>query len=270
MSPIDSPRNAHVAAARALLSRKGRVAASAFLVEGPHAVSEALTAPRHRLRELFATESAMAREPELLRDASAQGVMIRPVTERVLAGFRDTVTPQGLIAVVEIPTVELSDALGAAPRLVAVLEAVADPGNAGTAIRTADAAGADAVVLTPRSVDVWAGKSVRASAGSVFHLPVVTDCPLEAAAATAAEHGCQVLATAADGEHDLDDLIDAGVLAQPTAWVFGNEAHGLTSAAREIADRIVRVPSYGAAESLNLAAAVAVCLFASARAQRRR
>lgn len=211
----------------------------------------------------------MAREIGLLRDAAAAGVAIRPVTERVLASFRDTVTPQGLIAVVETPKVELADALGPTPRLVTVLEAVADPGNAGTVIRTADAAGADAVVLTPGSVDVWSGKSVRASAGSVFHLPVVTDCPLEIAVAQASEHGSQVLATAPDGEHDLDDLIDAGVLAQPTAWVFGNEAHGLTTAATQIADRVVRLPSYGTAESLNLAASVAVCLFASARAQRR-
>src|SRR4051812_43984677 len=125
MSPIDSPRNAHVAAARALLSRKGRLAASAFLVEGPHAIGEALAAPGHRLRELFATEPAMPRESSLLRDAAAAGVPVRPVTERVLAGFRDTVTPQGLIAVVEVPHIELADALGPAPRLVSVLEAVA-------------------------------------------------------------------------------------------------------------------------------------------------
>jgi TrmH family RNA methyltransferase len=253
-----------------LLSRKGRLAASAFLVEGPHAVAEALAAPGHRVRELFATEAAVARESALLRDAVAAGVTVRPVTERVLAGFRDTVTTQGLIAVVEVPAIALADALGPAPRLVVMLEAVADPGNAGTVIRTADAAGADAVILTPQSVDVWSGKSVRASAGSVFHLPIATDCALEVATTRLAEQGCQVLATAPDGEHDLDDLIDGGVLTQPTAWLFGNEAHGLTAAARQAADRVVRLPSYGAAESLNLAAAAAICLFATARAQRRR
>jgi TrmH family RNA methyltransferase len=268
-SRIDSPHNTHVAAARSLLTRKGRTAASAFLVEGPHAVDEALAAPGHRVRELFVTDSAADREKDLLQAAARNGVRVRMVTERVLGSIRDTVTPQGVVAVVETPTVALADVFDASPRLVVLLEEISDPGNAGTVIRTADAAGADAVVATTGSVDVWAGKCVRASAGSVFHTPLVTDVTIAEVLDRARAGGAQVLATAADGMADLDDLIDDGALASPTVWVFGNEAHGVSDQLRAAADRTVRLPVYGAAESLNLAAAAAVCLYASARAHRR-
>jgi TrmH family RNA methyltransferase len=181
----------------------------------------------------------------------------------------DTVTPQGIVAIVARGTGSPVD-LPASPRLVAVLDRCSDPGNAGTAIRTATAAGADAVVVSAGSVDIWSGKCVRASAGSVFQIPVLTEMSSVRAIAALRAAGCEVLATAADGEPDLDTLADAGALAAPTAWLFGNEAHGLSDELRAAVDRTVRVPLYGPAESLNLAACVAVCLYASARAQRRR
>jgi TrmH family RNA methyltransferase len=252
-----------------LLSRKGRAAASAFLVEGPHAVGEALAVDPRAVREVFVTEDAAHRESGVLRVAATAEVPVRSVTDRVLASFRDTVTPQGVIAVVRIPHADLGDSLGEQPRLVVVLDKIADPGNAGTVIRTADAAGADAVVMTSGSADVWSGKCVRSTAGSIFHLPIVTDAPVGDAVEMLRARHCQVLATAADGETDLDELIDAGDLARPTAWVFGNEAHGLAAVLTAAANRVVRLPVYGKAESLNLAAAAAVCLYASARAQRR-
>jgi TrmH family RNA methyltransferase len=266
--PIDSPHNTHVAAARALLTRKGRSAAGAFLVEGPHAVSEALAATGWQVREIFLTEALAARQPELAQAAAARGVVVRAVTERPLASLRDTVTPQGVVAVVAVASPRLADALGSQPRLVAVLDRAADPGNAGTVIRTADAAGADAVVLTAGSVDVWSGKCVRASAGSVFHLPIAADATIDELRDGLRARGCRLLVTAVDGDQDLDGLIDSGQLAQPTAWVFGNEAHGVGEQLRDVADHVVRVPMYGRAESVNLAAAAAVCLYATARAQR--
>jgi RNA methyltransferase, TrmH family len=266
---IDSPRNARVSAARSLRSRKGRTAASAFLVEGPHAVAEALGAGGYQVRELFVTQVAAAREPDLVRAATVAGADVRSVTDHVLATLRDTVTPQGIIAVVSLPDVGLGTVLRRRPRLMTLLDGVGDPGNAGTVIRTADAVGADVVAVTAGSVDVWSGKCVRASAGSVFHVPIVTGCTVADAASGAAEAGCQVLATGTDGDADLDELIDQHVLAAPTVWIFGNEAHGISAAAREAAQRVVRVPVYGGAESLNLAAAAAICLYASARAQRR-
>jgi len=159
-----------------------------------------------------------------------------------------------------------------------VFSNVRDPGNAGTVIRAADAAGAGAVVLTAESVDVHNPKTVRATAGSLFHLPVVTGMPLATATGTLRAAGLTVLAADGSGEHDLDDLLDVAGrpggtgrvpdLARPTAWVFGNEAWGLTPEDRELADAVVRVPIRGQAESLNLATAATVCLYASARAQR--
>jgi TrmH family RNA methyltransferase len=267
--PIDSLRNAHVAAARSLLTRKGRTAASAFLVEGPHAVGEALSSTRHRVREIFVTQAAAARARDLLGSAAAAGVVVHLVTDRVLGSIGDTVTPQGVVAVVDAEVTDLAAGIPAGSRLVVVLEHIADPGNMGAIIRTADAAGADAVVTTAGSVDVWNGKSVRASAGSVFHLPVVADVTPAAAISHVRALGCTVLATAADGDCDLDTLIDRGELGAPTAWVFGNEAHGLSAEVRSLADQVTRIPVYGGAESLNLAVAAAVCLYASARAQRR-
>jgi TrmH family RNA methyltransferase len=267
IDPIDSAQNSAVVAARALLARKGRAAASAFLVEGPHAVGEAI-AGGAAVRLVFLTPDAATDEAELVRAATAAGVSVRSVTARVLARLSDTVTPQGVIAVVEIPSTALGDVLGADPRLVVILERIADPGNAGTVIRTADAAGAGAVIVTPDSVDVWSGKCTRATAGSIFHVPTLTGVPVDAAVAQLRARGGRVLATASDGEHDLDDLTDAGELSGPTAWIFGNEAHGVSAQARGLADRVVRLPIYGKAESLNLAAAAAICLYASARAQR--
>jgi RNA methyltransferase, TrmH family len=266
--PIDSPQNTHVAAARSLLTRKGRTVASSFLVEGPHAVGEALDAAAHHVRELFVTDAAADREVALLRSAAARGVPLRVVTERVLATLCETVTPQGVVAVVAIPSTDLVTAFAGGPRLAVVLDRIGDPGNAGTVIRTADGAGAAAVVTTSGSVDVWSGKCVRSTAGSVFHLPIVTGVSADAAVQQAKAAGCLVFATAAEGVDDLDELADSGALAAPTAWLFGNEAHGLDADLRSRADRVVRLPVYGRAESLNLAAAAAICLYASARAQR--
>jgi TrmH family RNA methyltransferase len=149
---------------------------------------------------------------------------------------------------------------------VAALVEPRDPGNVGTILRTADAAGADAVIVCGEAVDVYNGKAVRASAGSLFHLPVVVGIDVSDLSGT----GLTLLATSGQGDTDLDTLIDEGGLAAPTVWLFGTEAHGLPDATLKLADRAVRVPIYGRAESLNLAAAAAVCLYASAHAQRRR
>jgi TrmH family RNA methyltransferase len=251
-----------------LLTRKGRAAASSFLVEGPHAVAMALDATDHQVRELFVTPAGAAHEVEIMRAAARAGVALRVVTDRVLASLGDTVTPQGVVAVTGMASAGLAETLANASRLVVVLDRVADPGNAGAVIRTADAAGADAVVVSSGSVDVWGGKSVRSTAGSILRLPVIAGIGVDDAIDATKAAGCVVLATAADGADSLDDLVDAGALAAPTAWVFGNEAHGLSAQARGCADRIVRLPIYGRAESLNLAAAAAVCLYASARAHR--
>jgi TrmH family RNA methyltransferase len=259
LTSIRSPR---VQAVRRLHRRSARVAERRFVVEGPQAVREALAAGS--LLELYVVDPA---EP-LAAQARQQGVEVVHVDDKVLGALAETVTPQGLVGVAPLLDADLGTALAGSPRLVVVLHQVADPGNAGTVIRTADAAGADAVVLTDGSVDPHNGKCVRASAGSLWHLPVVCGSPIEDVLDRLRRTGVQVLATSGEGEDDLDDLADAGGLAAPTAWLFGTEAHGLPAAVLAAADRRVRIPLRGRAESLNLATAAAVCLYASERAQR--
>lgn len=262
-------RSDRVREARKLLRRPAREKSGRFLAEGPQAVREAVAADPGQVLEVFATPAAAQRWPEIVATAQAAGVSVVTAADAALAALSETVTPQGLVAVCRSVTVDLATALGGNPRLVAVLAEARDPGNAGTVIRCADAAGADAVVLTRGSADPQGGKAVRASAGSVFHLPVSSGAP--APEAVDALHGAGLTVLAADGlaDLDLDQAEDAGLLSGPVAWMFGNEAWGLPPGVRALADHVVRVPIHGRAESLNLATAAAVCLYAAARAQRR-
>ena len=232
-------------------------------------MAEALASPRHVVDELFVTPAARDRDKELLRAAAAGDVRVTLVTDRVASSLSDTVTPQGVVAVVRESTVTLDQVLARAPRLIAVLVDASDPGNAGTVIRTADAAGADAVVLVGDSVDPHNPKSVRASAGSVFHLPVLRLPDPIAVIAALRRAGLAALATTVDAEaQELDSAMVQRRLAEPMAWVFGSEAHGLRDDIAAATDLRIRIPMYGAAEILNLAAAAAVCLYSTARVQR--
>ncbi|GGN89322.1 RNA methyltransferase [Actinoplanes lobatus] len=255
-----TPRTPRIVAARRLQRRKDRDQSGRFLAEGPQAVREALAAGA--VIELFGTPAALDRYADL----AAQAPELSPVTDDALAALAETVHPQGLVAVCEQPDVPIGEALAKNPRLVAVVAEIRDPGNAGTVLRTADAAGAGAVIFAGDAVDPYNGKTVRSSAGSLFHVDVVRS-PLSVVDLLQ-DSGLQVLATSGTGEDDVDSLLDGGQLALPTAWLFGSEAHGLPASVLSAADRRVRVPIYGGAESLNLAAAAAVCLYASARAQR--
>jgi TrmH family RNA methyltransferase len=260
-----SDSNARLAAARRLTSPRGRREAGRFLAEGAQSVREALGRPGTVL-ELFATETAARRHADLLERAPSGAVSV--ISERAAAGLSETVSPQGLVAVCTRPDPGLADVLAGRPRLVAILVESNDPGNAGTILRTADAAGADAVLFAGDSVDPYNGKAVRAAAGSLFHLDVVTGLHPATAVAECRTVGLLTLATTGAAALDLDELVDSGRLAAPTAWVFGNEARGLPGEVLAAADCSVRVPVHGRAESLNLAAAAAVCLYASARAHR--
>lgn len=243
-------RTPRVSAALKLHKRREREKAGLFLAEGPQAVREALAAGV--VRELFITADRAADYP----DASM-------VTDEAMAALAETVTPQGVVAVCEMIDVDLKPALAKEPRLVAVAVDIRDPGNAGTLLRTADAAGAGAVIFAGEAVDPYNGKCVRASAGSLFHLDVVRERDI--GRVLMACDGMLVLATSGRGDLDLFEIEPR--LAARTAWIFGGEAHGLPEELLEQAER-VRVPVYGQAESLNLAAAAAVCLYASARAHR--
>ncbi|PZF82233.1 TrmH family RNA methyltransferase [Jiangella anatolica] len=270
-------RSGRVREAHKLLRRPAREKAGLFLAEGPQAVREAVAAGPGRVVELFATTAAAVRWAPIVAAASDAGVPVSMADEAALAALSETVTPQGLVALCRSLTVDLAAALAGeaagepagGPQLVAVLAEARDPGNAGTVIRCADAAGADAVVLTHGSADPQGGKAVRASAGSVFHLPIVSGPPVADAVTALRERGLTVLAADGAGSLDLDAAEDDGLLAGPVAWLFGNEAWGLPDDVAAVADHVVRVPIYGRAESLNLATAAAVCLYGSARARRR-
>ncbi|OBF42913.1 RNA methyltransferase [Mycolicibacterium peregrinum] len=247
-----------MAAAVKLQRHVGRRRAARFLAEGPNLVEAALR--RGLVSEVFATEAAMDRFGDLLA-----AVPVQLVTERAAKALSDTVTPVGLVAVCRLPEVSLDDVLADEPRLIAVPVQISEPGNAGTLIRAADAMGADAVVLAGNSVDPYNSKCLRASAGSIFSLPVIGEPDEAATVAQLQAAGMQVIATTIDGEVSLDDVDLAG----PTAWLFGPEAHGLPTELAVAADHRVHIPMPGHSESLNIASAASICLYQSARAHRR-
>jgi TrmH family RNA methyltransferase len=262
---ITSVRARVVSRARALRRRTERAEARLFLAEGPQAVREALNVPGN-VHEIFVTEYAADKHPDLLEIAD---VPVHLVSGEVLDALADTVTPQGIVAVCEFVDVDFADAVAQTTALGVLLAQVRDPGNAGTVIRCADAAGAQSVTFSTGSVDAFNGKTVRASVGSIYHLPLATGIDLATAVSTFQANGLQVLAADGSGDIDLDDADDSGLLAKPTVWLFGNEAWGLPDTDAQLADHVVRIPLHGLAESLNLSTAAAVCLYASARAQRR-
>jgi TrmH family RNA methyltransferase len=247
-----------VVAAVKLLRHTGRRRTGRFLAEGPNLVEAALR--RELVSEVFATESAMSKFGDLLT-----GAPVHLVTDRAAKALSDTVTPVGLVAVCTTPNTTLADVLADSPRLVAVAVEISEPGNAGTLIRIADAMGADAVILAGHSVDPYNGKCLRASAGSIFSVPVLTDDDAAGAVGELRDAGMHVLATTVDGEVSLDDADLSG----PTAWLFGPEAHGLPAALAQAATHRVRIPMPGSAESLNVASAASICLYESAKAHRR-
>lgn len=246
---LTSLKNPKVAAAARLRKRAFREQDRRFLVEGAQGVREGLAAGA--LDGLFTTEDL----DELAVRARQAGLPVHHVGEDVMRKLTSTVTPQPVLGTAPFVDVDL----GALPvgGCVTVLHEVRDPGNAGTVLRSADAAGAGGVVFTATSVDVYNPKTVRASAGSVFHLPVVREVATPAALAHLRDGGFRLLAMDANGSEDLY----ATDLEGPLAFVFGNEAHGLPREVVAEADATVRVPHAGKAESLNLAAAATVCLF---------
>jgi RNA methyltransferase, TrmH family len=268
-SPVVA-RSTHpaVAAARKLRRRRERSRSGLLLVEGPNALAEAVG----HLEQVFLADTASDQSRTVAQRCRDAGVPVITVTTAVLAVLADAETPQGVVGVARRPTVDLATATARADLLV-VLDAVADPGNAGTIIRTADAAGADGVVLTSGSVDPTNGKAVRASAGSLFHLPVVDDVEGADLVDACRRAGLRLVAATPDGATSYTDLC----YTDATAIVFGNEAHGLSDNMVTQAEVTVSVPMRrsarlgyrGHAESLNLATTAAVVLFEIVRQRNR-
>ncbi|TAP25587.1 MULTISPECIES: RNA methyltransferase [Micrococcaceae] len=283
---MTNPRAEKVKAVARLANRKGREATGEFLVEGPQAVREALKAhleDDNLVQAVYVVGGFLESHEEFDQLLDQAQVPTRIVTGEVLHAMAGTQTPQGILAVAAIAQPQLSEVLATKPKLIAVLCRVQDPGNAGTVLRAADAAGADAVILTKGSVDIYNPKAVRSTVGSLFHLPVLNNIEFEHLVEAAKTTGSQVLAADGYGSLDLDALQDAAVLRAhgtgaapaagepaleaPTLWLFGNEGQGLDEGEKQAADHSIAVPLYGVAESLNVGTAATVCLYASARAQ---
>jgi len=262
---LENPRSPRVRAVAKLTKRSARQETGLFLLEGPQAAREVLAYRPDTVIEMFATPSALERHPDVREAARDAGIEVVFTTEGVLDAMADTVTPQGIVAVARQTPTSLRDVFAASPRLVAICEEVRDPGNLGTIIRAADAAGADAVILTGRTVDPYNPKVVRATTGSLFHLPVAVGVDLASAVDRAHAAGVRIVAADIGGG---DFLAARALLAEPTAWLFGNEARGLDEESLALADLSLRLPIYGSAESLNLATAASVCLYETAFAQR--
>lgn len=288
---LSNPRSDRVREVAKLAGRSARLRQGRFLAEGPQAVREALRLHQERLTaeqsgvvdDVYLTAETLERYPEF-----GSVVPVRMVTAEVLAAMSSTVTPQGAVAVCRFIDSPLATVLERRPRLIAVLVEVRDPGNAGTILRAADSAGADAVIFTAGSVDIYNPKAVRSTVGSLFHLPVVVGVETQDLLAELAGRSMTTLAADGYGDWNLDELQDASaarrlapssasaqeeqspspLLEAPTAWLFGNEAQGLSPDVLAKADYRVSVPVYGLAESLNVGTAATVCLYASARAQR--
>ncbi|MCY7394930.1 MAG: RNA methyltransferase [Nocardioides sp.] len=258
--------NGRVKEARKLSRRSVRSERRLFLADGPKALEGALGAVLDSgascVVEVFATPAALERYAELATVGPAWTL----VDERALASLSDSVTPAGVVAVCRSLDRPVTQVLDGAT-LVAICADVRDPGNAGTVVRCADAAGADGVVFAGSSVDPHHPRTVRASVGSLFHLPFALEADPAAAVRTAQAHGLSVLAADGAGEVDLEHAGE--LLVGPTAWLFGNEAWGLPDDVAALAEHRVRIPIRGRAESLNLSTAAALCLYASARAQDR-
>lgn len=255
---ITSTHNKHVTAAARLKKRGIREKHQRFLLEGARATAEGLEAGA--VETVFHVTDSTGRVPEVVASARSANVEVFEVSDSVMAHLTSAVTPQGLVATarfIDRPASELAVGDGVIP----ILCSVRDPGNAGTILRSADAAGAQAVAFSSDSVDVYNPKTVRASAGSLFHLPIVRNADPSELVKEMKERGSQVLAADARGAVSMYEAD----LTRPTALLLGNEAWGLKEDTRALADATVRVPIEGSAESLNLAAAAALLLFEAAR-----
>lgn len=256
IADINDPQ---VKAVAKLAQRARREESRLFLVEGPQAVRELLVHAPDSAVDVFFTAEFASKHPDVMALAETSPAVCDEVSEKVLGAMADTVSPQGVVAtaaLVDHPLAKIGS-----PRLVAICHEVRDPGNAGTVIRAADAAGADAVILTGDSVDLHNPKLVRSTTGSMFHLPVIEHTDLGEVIDLLHDRGVTVFAASADGDAITEIVAN---LIEPNAWLFGNEAHGLDEGARALADRVVSVPIFGKAESLNLATAASVCLYSSA------
>lgn len=255
---LTSTRSEHVSRLRRLHDRKGRKRSGTFLAEGPECVRAAVEAGW--VVEVVATDSH-----PLIPWLEEQDIECHLATEHVVGAICDAVTPHGVVAECQLPETRFDDVLlGSGP--VVVCDRISDPGNLGTIIRTAEAVGAAGVVATEGSVDPWNAKVVRASAGSIFRLPLVGGFSPNVALERISESRHSI---ALDGTAELDvfellnEMSGAEISSGQLAWVVGSEAHGVSTDVLAAAEFRTRIPMAPAVESLNAGIALAVCLYSA-------
>ena len=252
MPAITSTKNPMIQAIKALQSKAGREQSGLFLCEGEHMVAEALQAAPQDVTALFVAETCAGDYAALCH--AVRPAQVYTVPEHVLAGITQVKTPQGIAATVRLPQPAALHGLG---QRVLLLENVQDPGNVGTILRTADAAGFTGCVLTPGCADAFAPKTLRATMGSIFRVGTAFAPDAPAAAQTLRTLGYAVLASLLDG----DDFYARAPLPQRVCLTIGNEGAGITDALAQIATHRYRLPMRGGAESLNAAIAAAVFMY---------
>lgn len=258
---IKSPANPHIREALEIKNKRGKYRQDAFIAEGSHLI-EMAAASGHIIRKVFFTHSfsAKAGNLRLLSRLQKKTTEIFEITGHLLNKLSDTEAPQGLVAIVSCSLYSLGGIKFRDKPFIVAADAIQEPGNLGAIIRTADAAGADAVIILPGTCDVFMPKTIRATAGSIFNIPVVyseSESFIEWA-----ERNSIALFTA---DVNAEKNIFEADLSKPLAFVFGNEAHGINIKISDRADMPLKIPIYGRAESLNVAAAAAVCLYEAVR-----
>ena len=255
---ITSVNNALVKATAELKQKKYRQERQLFLAEGLRTVEEAIES--NTVIQLFYTAIEDERTRAVLETAAEKGLELYCVSENVMKKISDTDSPQGIVAVCKMQNMKLEN-LFAKGEMLLVLDRVGDPGNVGTMLRTADAAGIGGIVLLKGCVDIYAPKTVRSTMGSLFHIPVFAGADEALFIKAAKRAGYELLVTTLEG---ADNLYKADLRGR-IAFVMGNEANGVTSTLLQEADKRVYIPMQGRAESLNVAIAAGVVMFEALR-----
>lgn len=251
-------QNPLVKAAAELKQKKYRQQRGEFLAEGLRTVEEAVAFKA--AQQIFYTATEDERTLQLLEQAASMQLKLTCVSEAVMKKIADTETPQGIIAVCHMQE-QLLEQLLASGKLLLVLDRVGDPGNIGTMLRTADAAGVGGIILLKGTADIYAPKTVRSSMGSLFHVPVLSGVAEQEFIDNAKKAGYQLLVTSLDG---ADNLYQADLKGR-LAFVMGNEAGGVSASLLQQADKRVFIPMRGKAESLNVAMAAGIVMFEAMR-----
>jgi len=292
---ITSPSNPKIKEVLDIKNRRSKYKGNVFIIEGPHLTEMALASGigmkevfftgafatkkegQRLLRQLLKKSNVIPAKPVIQKtffqehgatsglDSSLRGndeleIEIFEVTEQILKKLTDTETPQGIVAIVSYATKNPDDIIFRSTPMLVIADGVREPGNLGTIIRTSDAAGADAVVILKGTCDAFSQKTIRSTAGSLFNIPIIHSETAKLLSWLKINK-IQLAATALDSEKSVFDAD----LTFPTAFVFGNEAHGISNQMRKNSDLILKIPIHGKAESLNVSAAAAVCLYEAVR-----